>query len=532
MLLAVLAVGIPFLLLATTAWRSVPTFDGAMNLQVAANIADGDGFVRDYHYDGIVRPDIYGNTTIAPEELQTSGFWVLIAAAGIKVFGLSVFSLQLTNLLFMFGLLALVWTALRPWPVLRLVGPTAVIFVTPTVADISLGGNGEFSIAALALGAFVALAKIAEGNRHAVKLSLTAFALLGIAITIKTISVALVPVVLLGVVLAALARSDVPRLRFLATVPMAGGPVLAFEIYRMTQLGSVARWIDYWKNQAGMISYQSGVNQAESAVPMLAKGRDHWEILSNIVGIPDMALALLLALPGALLLASFLLRGCSLREWLAKPGRLLVTLLVSYEGLYLLWWLFITPTEKAWIRRLIIGWVVMVVASLVLAGIAWTSARTRWSEPTFRHARIPAVLAACVFVPVYVGSAAPLVAKNFDSYTSSRPEPENVRAAATYVKSISADGGMPCGLDWWSAPVISLYADLPFCNLVKINSCTAPYRQLIEAGGLYLVWDFYAKAIIGARPPEQMNYRYALVADPSPYAAIYKVSQTTRACPE
>ena len=502
-----------------------------MNLQVAANIADGDGFVRDYHYDGIVRPDSYGNTTIAPEEIQTSGFWLLIAAAGLKVFGLSAFSLQLTNLLFMFGLLALVWIALRPWPVLRLVGPTAVIFLTPAVGDNSLGGYGEFSIAALALGSFVALAKIAEGNRHAVKLSLTAFALLGIALTIKTISVALVPVVLVGVVLAAFTRNDVPRLQLLATAPMAVGPVLAFEIYRMTQLGSVGGWFYYWKNQAGMISAQSGVDQAESAVSTLDKGRGHLEILSNIVGIPNLALALLLALPGALLVAAFLLRKCSVREWLAKPGRLLVTLLVSYEGLYLLWWLFITPTEKAWIRRLIIGWVVMVVASLVLAGMAWASARTLWSEPIFRRARIPAVLAALAFVPVYVGSVAQVAEKNFDSYTGSRPERENVEAAASYVTKLGANGGMPCGLDWWGAPVISLYTDLPFCNLVKINPCAAPYRRFIETGRLYLVWDFYAKAIIRETPPEDPKYKYTLVADPSPYAAIYAVSLTGDACP-
>lgn len=529
----VLAVGAPFFLLVMTAWRSVPTFDGAMNFQVAENIADGDGFVRDYHYAGTVRDDPYGNTTIAPAEVQTSGFWILIAAAVLKVFGLSTFSLQLTNLLFMFGLLALVWYALRPWSFLQVIGPTTVIFLTPAVAGNSLGGYGEFSIAALAIGALLALARIAEGNRHALKLAMAAFVFVGTAITIKTVAVALLPVVLVGLVLVAYTRNDVPRLPLLATVPVVGIPVVVFEAYRMTQLGSPARWLAYWEHQAGWIGFQSGLTKSGTAASVLDKGRAHLEILSNIVGMSNVVLAVLLVLPGALVVASFLLRGCGVREWLAKPGRLLVTLLVSYQTLYLVWWLFMTPTEKAWLRRVIIGWVVMMVALLVVAGISWTSARIRWPETRFRHARVPAAVATFAVGVVYAGPAAALAAKNYDTYTEPPTTRENdVAAVVQYVEELGVRGDMPCGLHWWGAPVISLYADLPFCNLEQINPCTVPYRGLLESGRVFLVWDRYAQAIIAATPPERAAFTYSRVASPSSYATVYKVEPTDAACPD
>src|SRR5690349_17280477 len=87
--LAVLGVVVPVVLIGWYASGLTVVFDGAMNLQVAHNVADGGG----YRWD-------YGTRELFPAAIQTSGAYIFLAAAFIKVLGMSELALQAANLVF------------------------------------------------------------------------------------------------------------------------------------------------------------------------------------------------------------------------------------------------------------------------------------------------------------------------------------------------------------------------------------------------------------------------------------------------
>src|SRR4051794_38411800 len=70
---AIVGILVPLVVLTVWCSRLVPSFDGAMNLQVAWNLANGDGYVR-----------FYGGESMFPDEIETSGAFIFIAAGFLK----------------------------------------------------------------------------------------------------------------------------------------------------------------------------------------------------------------------------------------------------------------------------------------------------------------------------------------------------------------------------------------------------------------------------------------------------------------
>ncbi len=516
---AVFGVLIPFALLVRYATVTGPSFDGAMNLQVAENLSNGLGYVR-----------FYGELVEFPFEIQTSGAYIFLAAAFIKVFGGGTFVYELPNLLFLGLLLVSVSYGLRSWPVLRTIGPFIVLFATPGMVENSMKGYGEYVVAALVIAAFVLVGAAAAGNRRPVLAVGTAFALIGVALTVKIIALLALPVLLLGLVGVALARPAVRRSGLAATVLCTALPLILVELHRLVSLGP-ADYVSYWTNLLGFVGAQAGVSEAagitpDSGVGPVRKIADHVHLLSVATGINPVLLLLALGLPFITLIALFVTRQLPWQRWLALPGTLLAVMLASYAGGYLIWWLAITPTSKAWLRRLVIALIAIVFLALLLAGMAkdsWNArSTTAESNPRSLLARtgwaIVAVLAVVCLLPA-VTTMSKQVRSIASADSSSIDSAERLAQAAS---SLAAEGNTMYGSGWWSAPVVALYGDISLGNLETVSACDPATG--IPSGNAYLVWDFYAVAI-ASKVPQSTRYDFTELPDSKGrYGAIWKIT--------
>ncbi len=78
------------------------SFDGAMNLEVARSLAEGNGYRR-----------LYADRSGFSHEIQSRAPYILPAAAIIKAFGVGVWQAQLANFLYVIALLVVVFVLVQ-----------------------------------------------------------------------------------------------------------------------------------------------------------------------------------------------------------------------------------------------------------------------------------------------------------------------------------------------------------------------------------------------------------------------------------
>jgi hypothetical protein len=521
--LVVLCVLIPFGVMVNVALHSITTFDGGLNFQVAYNIAHGAGYSRDY-----------GGRIYSPIEVETSGFFLIAASIGFKLFGLNNVSLAFPNLLFMILLLAGASFALRRRPVLRLLAPFVLILFTPRVAEFGLDGFGEFVSASLSLWCFILITEVIEGTRKPYLIASLAWLVMGIGLTIKVVSVATLPVALAGFTFALLLHPELRRPRFGLTSLWMFLPVAIWEIYRYIEVNSADRWAAYWRTQLSGISDRAATGDAHEGI--LHKGLDHLHLLRAATGLDAVPLVLILLAPLVGLLAALVSARRLLPQWLGESGHSLAVQLGAFVALYEIWWIFLTPTPQAWLRRFEIGWISLVLLTLLLFGMLWDEVRDRRGTAyTVRRWRFvaPTAIAALIVVTVCLPGAWSLAKNNLESYKASDAEQTEEAGASTEAARLAASGATLCGSGWWAAPVVSLTAKVPFCNLLTLPTqiaCSPPMRQSFDSGRVYLVWDRYAAGLVSPTPPRSARFIFTRAPSPTPYASFWTTSLQPSTC--
>jgi hypothetical protein len=540
-----LGVLLPLLLLIKVAIVSAPSFDGSMNLQAALNFTQGHGFSRHYITGlggGYVDPK--AGTSLFPLDIQTSGPYLFVAAGSIELFGSNTFAFQLPNLLFLFMLLGTVSLALRRWPVLRIVGPSIALFAVPGMMANSMGGYGEFVVAALAIASFALLGAAAAGARRPLLYAVGASVLFGAAMETKIVAAIEIPVLLLGFVGLLLARRDIKWWKLLLASFTAAIPVVLIEIQRLVSLGSLARWKDYWHLQRVGASSQAGVTTADASyIPPdkahgLKKIADHFHLLSTQTHINSALLVIVVVLPFVALVGLFLYRRTSWRDWLAKPGALLAIQLAAYSGLYIVWWLAVTPTAKTWLRRIVIGLAALVVLYLVLLGMAkdrYQERATLLGPAAPRRALVARVvwgLVAVLAVVTVIPAVTTFKRESTAAFDANAVTRDRITALAAAAKKLEGPGVVLYGTNFLSAPQIALYGDLPLRNLNRLDGITTNPPVCdpatgIPSGNAYLIWDLFSaqKADVTRKTPYSLTNKYTpLPQGSSPFGTIYKIT--------
>ncbi|MET0232429.1 MAG: hypothetical protein ABW186_15980, partial [Rhodanobacteraceae bacterium] len=437
------------------------SFDGAMNLEVARSLAEGDGYRR-----------LYADRSGFSHEIQSRAPYILPAAAIIKAFGVGVWQAQLANFLYVIALLGVVFVLVRraaswQWGL----AAVAVCLWTPGLREIAMNGYGEVPALTWWLASLVVLiprdgAQLGTGRVFAAGL------LAGTAVLTKTVLaiglVAMSPLLVAAVVARGLRVRPASTL-LLAFAAGVALPALMYELAHVAVIGDVARWGAWLDDEIRAIHMQAGTRDGfRDTSGVGAKLVVHSRLLADNVGLA--APLLLLWIAGTLALAWL---G---RRWLASaPVRAALLSLALFAAIYLIWWLGFTPTEKAWFRRIFNGVLALEIVLVALLGALSLARRDSGARPA-RALRFAGTLLAALTVPIlWAGSVA--------DDASGCADAASLRDDLAALAQVPADAKL-YGAGWYSAPALAFYSGRRFGNLM-----TRTPDELAAESPVYLVLD-------------------------------------------
>ncbi|WP_181918456.1 MULTISPECIES: glycosyltransferase family 39 protein [unclassified Wenzhouxiangella] len=431
------------------------SFDGAMNLQVAAALADGQGYGR-----------FYDEWRLFPREIQTNAPYIFPAALVFAVFGVSLATAQIVSLAYLAGLVGIVYLLGR-----RLAGrvPALVacllVLLVPELARLGANGYGEVPALFWAFAGLWSLhAAIDKGGGWRYFGAGLCF---GLSILTKTVMLMPVGVVLGLFGLAFLFTDRVWR------NPAAVGagllvPVAGWEAWKLWSFGGVAPWREWWQVQLDGILAQAGVSEGFQDSPgMLDKLGTHAEVLTGSLGLPVWLLPVLLALPCGLVFVAVLRTR---EEGVWSGNALLPLMLAACIVAYFGWWLLVTPTEKAWYRRIFNGVLLVALSAPLLPALA---GRIRG------RVGLSAISVVTVTLLV-IGSLA-----RFPSIEPSQADvrKHSTRAVVKFMKN-APETAKFYGYRWYSQPVFALYSGRRVHDLDKrkywIDAEDGPHYFLVD----------------------------------------------------
>lgn len=488
-----------------------PSFDGAMNLQVAASIAAGEGYRRNY-----------ASREAFPHEIQTGPPFILPQAAVFKAWGVGIPQSEVTNIAYLALLLAAACWLIAPlagWPI-ALFGACSILLV-PGVHAYGLYGYGETPALAWVLVATFVYFYAKQGAW----LGLVAGVMLACAVYTKTVMLIGAGALSLCAFLDMLRewRDDrVTRRRFFAFISGGALVIAAMEIWRARALGGLHAWRFWWHVEVGGIFKQAGVTAGLRGAThsLLDILQVHFSLLAHDYRMSLFVTGIWLALVfGAFVLA--LSRGRHGRriEWAS-----LAILLIALA--YLVWWLLVTPTAKAWHRRILDGMIcadlglVMVVGALLRERLAVATVASRSWLLVVLLVTALALPAVWVAKGTYTLLAAPVTEKACalsmkDATSCARFHPEaSVGALQRVVRSVRAlpPDAYVFGFGWYSAPRVGLLAQRHILDFHDISvaamrpSMPAYFVQGSDTppGDLQRIRDLYGVA-------KTPDYSYALI---------------------
>jgi hypothetical protein len=510
--------------LALFTWRALHApinFDGGMNLQVAESIVRGDGYTR-----------FYDEELLFPHEVQTNGPFMYLAVAAIRVLGTTQLAYQFANLAFLAGLLAVVAFILRREHVaVRIVGPGVVLMAAPTVSTYGLGGLGELPMMFFILCAASGLVEAVRTPHRAPFWVLGASIAYGAALATKTFALGAAGA-LMAAGLCVLVAAPTRRLRWQSVLAAAGVAVLplAREAHRLAGIGSLSGYREWWSNQSAAISFQAGVDNAAESRGPVQTFLDHMHILSGYVDFPAELLLVVVFVPLAIvaLLVVRQSREHSLRQALCDPALVLLLTVGALAASFILWWMFVVPDEKAWIRRIMPGLLALHLLYLLLVPRFVELGRAMWPgtgrpahSPPRRFALAGAVVVVTALAAPYLSIRSVYTAG--DLVTAEQAWLDANRDAAAYIQA--NDDLRWFGDEWWSAPVVSLMSHTGFYNLGDADFCA------LDSDRDRLVWDHYAMTIRSEDPWDRNGQlAYEEVASFGSDVAIYAVGPAPGTC--
>lgn len=500
------------------------SFDGAMNAQVARNLNRGLGYASSYPshilFDG---------------KIQTGPTVLLPVALAFKILGESFFSGLLVNALYLFLTAVGLFYFLR-----RHLGLASVyIFLTllafaltPALFSYGAGLYGEIPALCFLIFSVIFIYKFFETrlSRYALYSGLA----LGFSVLTKTVLLISLPSVLLVFFTSLLDNIKsvgnfinkviswlwaLAKPLFLFTTGFLA-PIASFEIHKISLMGA-PKYLSWWKAQIVEILGQAGVAERYSDTEgVYDKLLYHLKLFHSYTGIPPFILILLLSFIGiGFLGALFFYREHVDPSPNRKPIIRTAAIIISIVLSYFVWWLLITPSQKAWYRRILNGTILLEV-SVAIISVLLTKILSR-STLRFRDSNSLGILFS--HLPFFFMVTCFLFYGSYDNLIISfnnTPEKISVYKIANLIKSLPQDSKF-YGMGWWQAPLISFAADKNFIDLTRDPDILIPG----EKKNSFLVADFYTLAFAS----EELNntlYQFVYsVKYQDEYGALFELKE-------
>jgi hypothetical protein len=476
-----------------------PSFDGGMNLNVAVSFIQGNGY--GFFYD-----------VFYPFPAQTDGPFILPAALILWLGGITPFTTQLVNLLYLAAFTAAVYILLRRLQLAQWMALVGVVLClrTPGMSEFAINGFGEIPCLIFFLLGLILLSYELQGNKTYNWKILLGGVALGLCAITKTIGLIMVVPTLFAFVVLVLARER----RWSRTIYVFSGimvPVLGWELFRYINVGNGHNYLTWWRLQLGEVLWHAGVSDNITGyINPIVKAKSHLEILAFQIGLP---MVLVIALLAIVFVAIVIL---GLRLWRSRNlGNFLILLTLSMvAGAYFIWWIFLTPSGMAWLRRIMDGLILLQMLSVV---VVFTLVREIAASTAKRS-----LLKGAMIIPVIclIAAAQMMMVWHGGIFTSD-PKPTNrdseQMTAAKILRELPADGKL-FGSGWWKAPVLALFSGRQMVNFEHWSP-----KEINALPRKYLVLDGFAKSLAMEEFQRILDVSTYRVIYDAPHAAIYEL---------
>lgn len=439
-----------------------PSFDGAMNLEVARSLSQGEGYRR-----------LYADRQPFPHEIQTNAPYILPAAATFAVLGVGIAQTEFVSIAYLLASMALAALLARRFGGWWLSGICSVVLLTtPGLLKFGIEGYGE--IPALTWFFAAVLVYFTPEERPFIAWrSILSGLFLALAVLTKTVMLLCVGGFAACVLLQAIFHhaASTKRAFFFPFAILAGAvpPVFAFEKWKEMAVGGRHAWHEWWHYEGHAIADQAGVQHSPHTLGALVdKIGLHLNALAHACNLP---LWLVVAWVTLLLVASLIAILLATRDRKALG----ITAILCVAMLYFVWWLVITPDAKTWLRRILDGIVCANLGLVLLAGHLIRAARERLGIPRYAAAfalsAVPAVL---------------LVIGTIGILEASPPDNSRLLEVVQRVKSLPRDAYL-FGIGWDSSPLISVLSGRHFADFNDMPTGGLDVRRpiyLVRSRGL------------------------------------------------
>jgi len=448
-----------------------PSFDGAMNLNIAASLARGHGY--GFFYDQFF-----------PFPAQTDGPFVLPAALAFLLGGITPFTTQVVNLVYVAALICVVVVLLRRLgaPLWLALFGTMTCLAMPGFAEYSMSGYGEVPVMVWFLTALAVLASPGSYKDLSFARLFAVGLLFALAYLTKVVALVCVAPAMLVLGCAMLTQPD----RFRRLVFLGGGfalPVLAWEVFRLAEVGGAHPYVHWWRFQMGQIRAQSGANRTAATEGLIEKGLHHLSILADLTGVaaPWLVIGIVVPIVMGIVLAFDRRNDANKRLVLAS--------LVAVTGLYFLWWIFISPTAMTWLRRILDGLLLLQCLIVTILAATW---RRPLDASALSGVAAKGLRAAMLLVLIPVVICQLQLVRSGQSVTHPPQPPSyglDTYRVAEAVRELPKDATI-FGTAWWQAPTVALFSQRQIMN---INHW--PAARVNALGDKYFVTDMYTEGI-------------------------------------
>lgn len=429
-----------------------PSFDGAMNLQVPLQMLRNGKFMTTY--DGGIVLDSRIQTRL-PVLLPIYFMW--------RLFGINSISALAVNALYIMALLFICFAICQEldaskkgtWIIM------GILTIVPCFWIFGLGVYGEVPTLVCFLASVLFLIKAKENKKMGRNMALSGF-LFSMAFLNKTVILIAVPsFVIVGAYKIIIEKSLNIKKALIWLISFIV-PIIMVNIYYLIQVGDLDEYLTMGHNEIFSVGKQAGVVSGYSSTPnIIEKFWHHMKILSNSFHLLN---AYVLTALLIVILAAWGYRIVKTKK--ITYFDIIILTMFSYFG----WWLLITPTDKAWYRRIMMGVILLFfVGGIFLEGIL-RKIRTR---NDFFHIGI--------IVFLFLVS---IVHFNTDFATERTVKEDNMELANEIKKIIEENPHAKFyGYAWYQAPIVSFFADETFYNILN---------HKIENNESYFISDIYS----------------------------------------
>lgn len=433
------------------------SFDGAMNAQVSQNLLQNASYAT--NYNGGIEFD---------QRIQT-GITVLLPVSILFSFLGETFTSGLViNAIYLILLLISIIYLL--YKIFNLNEFLLIIFIlffysTPKLFLYGFGLYGEIPTLLFLTLFFIFFYKYEETKKN-LYLIISGI-IFSLGYLTKTIILISIPAILLVLILDVIKKKNTKNLSAFVWNLGIGflAPLLAFEIFKLISLGKISDYVEWWRLQINSIFKQAGFTPGfEDTSNIFSKFSSHLNVLSLETKLNTIILILFLLLISGLFILSLIYslttKPNKLNELLSPAKNKLMILITTTTVTYVLWWLFITPSQKAWYRRIINGYILMELCIVLIIYLIYRSFQinnsthiqiSKFKTPSY-------LLLLTLFIVLFANSG------NYIIPLKNSEMKINVKETSDFIQELPINSTI-YGYNWWQSPILAFEAKKVFYDI-------------------------------------------------------------------